>query len=542
MNFFSLSNPHMYIALGLAIMNSVLMCFAGNKFLQIMQLSGYKSQAYFNWMKDTRARYISRTAMVSFLSTACMLVVNAVLARFSEFYSYIGVGFYIYFNIIFIQNIYSAYKKTPLVQTHRMNRLITALAFLVFFFTFALLGLSIEFVPVYSFAVIALVPVCLPFLVLLANFINFPVEKCIQIHYIRKAKKVLSKYDNLIRIGITGSYGKTSTKYILNKMLSQKYNVCMTPHSFNTPMGITKVVLKYLKPENEVLIAEMGAKKLGEIRELCDIVKPTYGIITPIGKQHLESFGSIENIIKTKSELVEYIGNENLVAFNCDNKLTKAIYDEREGKKISGSLTDKNSYSKISDVRVGEYGSKFTLTVAGESIDCQTKILGKHNLSNIAVCAGFAHKLGVNLEQICRAILELDCVPHRMELKKQNGVIILDNSYNSSIDGYRASLETLSLFKKKTKIIVTPGLVELGDVEQEENVKFGEAIGKVADYVVIVNKVHQDSIREGLLNVGFDEKKILLSETLKEANNLFKDIIKPGDVILFENDLPDSYT
>lgn len=540
MEFLSLNNPHFYFAIALALINSALMCFAGNKFLQIMQLSGYRAQAYFNWMKDTRARYISRTAMVSFLSSACMVVTNALLSNFSEYYSYVGFGFYIYFNIVFIQHIYSAYKKTPLVQTRRMNRLITTLFFLVFFFTIGLLCISVEYIPIYSYAIIGLVPVCLPILVLLANYINYPFEFLIKKWYIIRAKKELSKHKNLIKIGITGSYGKTSTKYILNKMLSQKYNVCMTPHSFNTPMGITKVVLKYLKPENEVLICEMGAKKRWEIKELCDIVHPDYALLTPIGAQHLESFGSIENIVKTKSELINYVDTK-LKAFNGDNELTKKVYDNAKEEKIYSSLKDKKAYTYVKDIKVGAYGSKFTLVIDGEPVECQTKLLGKHNLSNIALCAGFAHKLGVSLEQICRAILELDCIPHRMELKQEKGLIILDNSYNSSVDGYKASLETLALFKKKTKIIVTPGIVELGDIEQEENKKFGQAMAKVADYVIIVNKVHQESIKEGLIMEGFDESKIILSDTLQDANNSFKNIIKKGDVILFENDLPDSY-
>ena len=421
-----------------------------------------------------------------------------------------------------------------------MNRLITTLFFLVFFFTIGLLCISVEYIPIYSYAIIGLVPVCLPILVLLANYINYPFEFLIKKWYILRAKKELAKHKDLIKIGITGSYGKTSTKYILNKMLSQKYNVCMTPHSFNTPMGITKVVLKYLKPENEILICEMGAKRVGEIKELCDIVRPQYALLTPIGAQHLESFGSIENIINTKSELIDYVGT-NLKVFNGDNSITKTIFENAKEEKIYSSLKDKNAFAYVKDIKVGAYGSKFTLVINGEYVECQTKLLGKHNLSNIALCAGFAYKLGVSMEQICRAILDLDCIPHRMELKQENGLIILDNSYNSSVDGYKASLETLALFKKKTKIIVTPGIVELGEVEQEENKKFGQAMAKVADYVIIVNKVHQESIKEGLLVEGFDESKIILTETLQDANNSFKEIIKKGDVVLFENDLPDSY-
>lgn len=541
MEILSFNNPHLFFLTAIALINSVLMCFAGNKFLQIIQLSGYRAQAYFNWMKDTRARYISRTAMVSFLSTACMLVTNALLYHYSEYLIYISFAFYVYFNILFIKNIYSAFKKTPLVQTRRMNRLITTLFFLVFAFSFAILTISFEYIPVYSIASIALVPLALPLLVILAHFINYPFEKLINNGYIRKAKKELTKHPNLIKVGITGSYGKTSTKYILNKMLIEKYNVCMTPHSYNTPMGITKVILKYLKPENEILILEMGAKRQGDIKELCEICKPNHALITPIGKQHLESFGSLENIIKTKSEILPYIDN-GIVGFNCDNDITSSIYKSYVKEKYDSSTKGEKSFCYAKNIKATENGSKFDLYIDDNMVSCQTILLGKHNISNICLCAGFAYKMGVSLDQISAAICKLEAVPHRLELRKENNLIIIDNSYNSSVDGYKASLETLKMFKNKTKIIVTPGLVELGKEEEIENKNFGKAMAKVADYVVIVNKVHEQAIKDGLLEEGFNQDKIFISETLKDATLAFKDIIKPGDVILFENDLPDSYT
>ena len=534
-------NPHLYFLLAIAISNSLLMCFAGNKFLQIMQLSGYKAQAYVNWMKDTRARYISRTAMVSFISTACMLVLNAILYNYSEYLVYISYIFYVYFNILFIKNIYNTFKKTPLVQTRRMNRLIVTLFFIVLVFSYVLLMVSFEWIPVYSITIIAIVPITLPLLVLLAHFINWPLEMIINKSYIIRAKKELKKHPNLIKVGITGSYGKTSTKYILNKLLSEKYNVCMTPHSYNTPMGITKVILKYLKDDNEILLIEMGAKRQGDIKELCEICKPDYALLTPIGKQHLESFSSLENIIKTKSEILGYI-DDKFVGFNCDNENTKQIFDGYNKDKFSSSIKAKDAFVYAENIRATENGSKFDLVIDGKSVSCQTILLGKHNIYNICLCAGFDYKMGVSLDQISAGICKLDPVPHRLELKKENNLIIIDNSYNSSIDGYKASLDTLKMFKKKKKIIVTPGLVELGVVEKEENKNFGREMAKVADYVVIVNKVHQDVIREGLLEAGFDENHILMSDTLKDATFAFKDVISEGDVILFENDLPDSYT
>lgn len=548
MNFFNVSNPNLYIGIALALLNAVLLCFASCKFLQMIQLSGYKFNGYRTWLADTHANYFSRIAMLSFISYACMLVSAALFNSFLDkqsYFSYFGLIFYLYFSLIFIINIYHEPKKTPLKQTYRMDRLVACLYILSAGVTFLVYWLSEEFLPDFLPAIptIALTPLLIPILVSLAHFITWPFETLNNRRYIIRAKKKLQKYPTLIKIGITGSVGKTSNKFILNSLLSEKYDVCITPHSFNTPMGLTRVVLDYLKPNHDVLITEMGAKQVGDIKFLCDMIQPTYGILTSVGSQHLTTFGTLENIAKTKNELIKSLPKDKGVAiFNGDNEPSMPLYEKCECKKILVSIKDAACFVHAENVKATDKGTTFKLCIGDQSINCKTKLLGLHNLQNILMCCALAYELGLTLEQLKLGIAKIEPINHRLELKKENGLIILDDSFNSSVEGSKSALDVLKLFDSGKKIVVTPGLVELGSYEHEANYNFGKQLAEVCDYVIIVNQVNKQQISDGLKDAGFDETKIIYALSLLDAKLKIKDLAEKGDVILFENDLPDNYT
>ena len=545
MVFFDSANPNLYIAIALSVINGVMLCFCGYKFLHVLQLSGYKIQGYKVWLKDTHAKYIGRIALLSFMSLACMLVTVALFDSYisrSSYFSYLGLIFYFYFTIVFIVNMYQVPQKTPLVQTYRMTRLCIVHGLLIAGITFFLIYFTTEFIPYVRFSSIALTPLLLPFTVPIAHGILVPFENLNNKRYVVKAKRKLKKFPDLIKIGITGSFGKTSTKYILNTILSENYSVCISPHSFNTPMGITKVVLDYLKPNHEVLITEMGAKQVGDIKYLCDIVNPQYGIITSVGSQHLATFGTLENISKTKNELVKALPKENGIAFfNGDNAGSFKLYQECETEKYVTGVAAESPFATAKNIKISSSGISFSLIIEGKEVECRTKLIGKHNLENILVCAGLAYVLGLSLEQIKIGISKLVPINHRLEVKKENGITILDDAYNSNVEGSVCALEVLKLFKSGRKIIVTPGLVELGQKEKEENYNFGKNMAEVADIVIIVNKTNMESISQGLTDSNFNNENILFASTLIEARMKLKEIAKEGDVVLFENDLPDNY-
>lgn len=545
MTFFDPANLNLYLAIAISVCNGVALCFCGYKFLQIIQLSGYKISGYWAWLKDTHAKFINRIIMLSFMSFACMLITATLFDSFTNTnssLSYIGLIFYIYFVTVYTVNMYNTPKKTPLVQTYRMTRLCILLAILMAGFTFLVIALTTEFIPIIRIASIALTPLLLPIMVPLAHFIILPFELLNYNKYIIWAKIKLKKYPNLIKIGITGSYGKTSTKYILNTILSEKYSVCISPHSFNTPMGITKVILNYLKPNNDVLIVEMGANQIGEIRYLCDIINPKYGILTSVGNQHLATFGSVDNIKKTKNELIKSLPDDGLAIFNGDNKACMELYNECKTNKEYININNNQAFARAENIKISNRGISFKLIIDNNEIDCTTKLLGSHNLTNILMSASLAYNLGLSLTQIQIGISKLEPINNRLELRKENGLNILDDSYNSNVEGSIRALEVLNLFEKGNKIIVTPGLVELGIKEKEENINFGKNLSKVADYVIIVNKTNQESIKQGLLEENFNKENIFCVNTIIEAKLKLKEIAKKGDTILFENDLPDNYT
>ncbi len=540
MAFFS-NNIILYIAIALSIINGVLMCFASYKFFQIIQLSGYKLRGYFVWLRETKGSYAKRMVMLSLLSIFCVLVTNALFDAYhsQELYSYIGLIFYFYFSIVFINNLYTAPKKVPLKNTTRMTRLNVAMFIFVSVFSFFIIALSTEFLPFLKFGALCLVPLFMPIFVPFVHIIMLPIEKIISTKYVIQAKCKLKKFpEKFIKIGITGSYGKTSTKYILNSILSQKYKVCMSPHSFNTLPGLCKVVNDYLQEGDQVLIAEMGARNKGDIKELCDLIAPKYAIITGVGNQHLLTFKTEENILNTKFELVESLQDKGGFAiFNGSDEGAKKLYDRCKNVKkyLAGS---EDSVAKIEKHSFDENGTDIDLVIGEKSYKVHTLLVGAHNVQNILVCVEMALKLGLTGDEIVKGIEELKPISHRLEIIKTDKNIILDDSYNASVEGYKVALDVLSKMKGK-KIVVTPGLVELGGQEYEENRKFGLALSKVADKVVIVNNVNFPALKEGLDEGHFED--IYQAPTLEVAKKMLQDFLESNDTILFENDLPDNY-
>lgn len=540
-DFFDFANWHFYIALILSLINSFVLCFEGYKFLQVIQLSGYHTRGYFEWFKGSGGVYVGRLAMVAILSTACLIVTNVILDGYNEYLSYLGLIFYLLFSYIYIINVHFAPKKTPLKMTNRMNRAVILLFIICFAVSFGLIILSSMFVPFFRFGAVALSPLLLPILVPFVHWLLKPLESAINHGYVKKAEKKLAQFPNLIKIGITGSFGKTSTKNFLATLLAEKYSVCATPFNFNTPMGLTKTILQYLSMGHQVLIAEMGARQMGDIKELCELVEPKYGILTSIGAQHIATFKSLENVKRTKAELPEYLGENGFCVFNIDSEPVAEIAENSKCRKCCVSINGKSDVW-ASDVVTSSVGTSFKLHLGEETLDCNTKLLGLHNISNLLLCVAIAKELGLDNSQILSGISKVSPVEHRLQLiNSANDVVILDDTYNASIEGSQRALEVLSMFEDRRKIVITPGLVELGTLERLENYNFGVRIGKVADIVVIVNKSNYLSIKQGLIDSGFDETKIYEAENLLATQDVLKDILMPKDVILWENDLPDNY-
>lgn len=427
--------------------------------------------------------------------------------------------------------------KTPLVYTARVKRLMAT--YLVFAAAAAFLA---YFLPVkgiwgYSYVILFGWYLVSPVLLFVANLVNAPAEAMVRRHYLNDAKKILRSCPDLKIVGITGSYGKTSMKYFLTTILKEKYNVLMTPKNYNTPMGVTITVRGYLRGFHEIFVCEMGAKKKGEIKELCDIVHPQCGIVTSIGPQHLESFKSMENIISTKMALADNL-NGGKAFLNIDNEYIEK--EKREGAVTYG--TKDGADFKGSVISVSKNGTKFSVTYPdGNTYNFETRLLGEHNVVNLCGAVAMADSFGLTPEEIADGIGKINAVPHRLELLDKGAYTVIDDAYNSNPAGAAAALNVLSRFEDY-KILVTPGMVELGEKEEELNCEFGRQAADVCDFVILVGEKRAVPLKKGLLEKEYPEEKIYVAKDIGDAMNKVNSLVTDKKkIVLLENDLPDNY-
>lgn len=339
---------------------------------------------------------------------------------------------------------------------------------------------------------------------------------------------------NALKIGITGSYGKTSCKNILAAILERKYSVIATEKNYNTPMGIA-LTAERMTGREEIFIAEMGARRRGDIAELAALVKPDYSITTGVCAQHLATFKSAHNIFLEKSELSKNTGFVSV--FNCNDKYALKMYKECRGGKVK-VCCNKTGDVYADDVKTGCDGSSFKLYHKDGVLELQTRLLGKHNVINIALCAALALELDVSAEAIADAVRELKPAPHRLEYSFANGIHILDDSYNSNVQGIKYALEVLDSFGSR-RVILSQGIVEGGKKGAELNRAAGREMALHADAVILCGR-NAKNIGAGLQDAGYTGE-LYRCRNLKHARSRFKDILRAGDALLLQNDLPDVY-
>lgn len=531
-----------------SLVNCVITVLFSYKFYQILQQCGYRGEEYLLWISKQSKAYKS-LSMVSLLSFfAFTLITMAFSFVYKIWVAYVGFLPFLFFFIIF--RIFKIKKKdkVPLVFTKRILRLyitFTALTIILSFSTILLvsvLAISInnELLINFRYAVFTLYPIFIPFILLLSHYINLPFENISINKGIKKCTKILSERKDLIKIGITGSFAKTSVKEILRAILSVKYKVLSSPMSYNTPLGIVKTV-NNLDESHQVFIAEMGARRVGDIKELTNIINPNIAVITGITSQHLQTFKDLENVKKTKYEIIENMQSGKAV-FSADNKYSVEMFKNCNlDKTLAGVNPEKENSVKASNIKCDINGSTFTLNIGAQSTVVSTSLLGKHNVSNICIACAVANYLGLTIGEIAEGISLINPIRHRLEpINLDNGIFVIDDSYNANPEGVISALETLSLYKGD-KYIITPGIVELGKSENSINYDFGVKISKVCKGVILVGRARALKIREGLLSQGFNPKSIYMVQDLQEGKELFKTLLKKGDAILFENDLPDKY-
>ena len=545
-----LFGEQLYVYIVLSIVTSLVLFFASMKFILVLQQCSYKGKRYFAWLSHKDTPYMSRLMLLCLLALLFFCVLNMTFVKIlgQTVGAYSGFASYFLFTLMYINTESHTNAKIPLRKTFRLVRLCITYAILLMIISFGFIVLANyiaytsenEIFTILRFAILCLLPIAIPVILFLAYLINEPIETIIRRYYIRRAVDILDK-SSVIKVGITGSYAKTSVKEILKTILSQKYRVLATPRSFNTPLGIARAV-QLLDSTHDVFIAEMGARQKGDIKELARLVKPKYGVITGINNQHLESFGSIENIIDTKFELMQNLSSDGIGIFAVDNENSKTLYERFDKEKYSAGIDGEGNLVTATNIITNEKGTTFDLIVDDKKpVKCSTILLGTHSVKNICLASAVAYKLGLSVKEIVQGISRIQSINHRLELLPNNKhIVVIDDSYNSNEEGIDAALEVLDNFTGR-KIVLTPGMVELGKMENLANYEFGKKLAKHANIVFVIGKHNAEMLIKGLIDGGMDRENIKFAKSLNKGNAILNEIIQKGDVILFENDLPDNY-
>ena len=495
--------------------------------VHMFQHNSYREERYARWFrggyKFGRAAIIAALAIVGFIS-------NPVFIGFSA----------VFMSVMAWREFRTTYKK-PIVYTMRVKRLIVSAALL----TIAAVAVAEIFAPQIAMP-IALALLILPIVMLTANLVNKPLEAAISRWYYNDAKRILRSMPQLTIIGVTGSFGKTSTKHYLYRILSEKYNVLMTPGNFNTTLGVIRTVREHLKPHHQIFIVEMGAKQVGDIKEICDLVHPTIGIVTAVGEMHLETFHTQENILRTKFELIDALPADGLGVVNLDSEPIASRTMNHKCRVLGYAIDNTSADYLAQEIDYAASDTSFAIKTADALREgYTTHLAGRGNILNLLAAVAVADHLQVSESMQKRAMRQIEQIEHRLSVRRTaGGITIIDDAYNSNPTGAKMALEVLRNFRRMEggrRIVVTPGFVELGERQAELNRELGREIASACDIAIVVNKTNREAISSGILGQEFNKNNLIEVDSFADASARLASMMRAGDVILYENDLPDSF-
>ncbi len=507
----------------------------GRHALQIYQQTLYELSSYAGWLKKNCGEVLKQARIPLVLSLIfcllgllqagpvwqnLLLAVTALLAFWE------------------IQQERKAVYIKPLVLTRRVQRQCAVLVVLALLLNLLFVRLRPLWLLGLGIGAASLLPWVL---VWPLAWITDPIEHAVHQKYLQEARNMLQKNPDLIRIGITGSYGKTTTKNIVQAIVSEQYLSLMTPASYNTPMGITRTIREQLKPVHQVFVCEMGADHVGDITELMHFVEPSIGIVTAIGPQHLATFGSQEAITKEKMQMIELLPAGGTGILNWDNALIRAYQPVNPVRLIRYGIEREDVDYRAVEITYGAFGSRFRVQAPDGEYDLETRLLGRLNILNILAGIAAARALDIDWNRIRTAVKQMKQVEHRLEQKYINGYRFLDDAFNANPSGAAMALDVLS-FMPGRRIIVTPGMIELGEQQEQINYTFGTQMKGKADMVLLVGDRQIQPILRGLQDAGFDPASILVVDSIQEAFRWIWQNADKDDTILLENDLPDAYS
>ena len=537
------------------VLSRIAACIAGTcffylgtfKLLGAYQQCGYRGGRFVRWLRRRENLYYNRLALwsgLALLSTALVsLCFSFAGTKTALLFSAVP---FLFFCILFCVADRKYALKVPLTVTGRIKRLsavyillIACVSYLVIA-VLAFLGkvFDSELYSLFQFLPFALMPLLLPWLLVSANFLDSLYEEPRNRKFVKRAGQVLNE-SKILRVAIVGSYGKTSVKNILQSMLSVRFATIATPASYNTPVGVAKAVTGPDFEGKEVFIAEMGARRAGDIAELCTLVKPDYAVFTGVCAQHVETFGSEENVLLAKCEILKGTARKVICGGGLREKIlpvSPEILPLSDKEKCVYADFD----ALLSEVELRADATSFTLRLPGKKeIRAETCLLGRHSAENIALAALLAAEMGLTEEEIAEGIAKIVPVPHRLQLIESGGVHILDDSYNSNPEGAAEAVRALFRFPGR-KIVVTPGLVETGILDEKLGRELGARLVGL-DLVILVGDTLVGAVKAGYLDGGGAEENLVVCPSLEKAKELLSGALSAGDAVLFLNDLPDAW-
>lgn len=390
------------------------------------------------------------------------------------------------------------------------------------------------------------------------SIITEPISQIKRRQMIASAKAKVNNHKGFKVVAITGSYGKTTTKEILYELIKDNFKTAKTRENFNSPVGIAQEILLSLKNDTEVFIAEMGAYRKGEIENSCNILHPDISMVTAIAPQHLSLFGSLDNIMEAKYEIVENLKDDGLALFNGNNqfclematksKKRELIYfttseadkssNVKSGKAVKDMEGAVSGYLTATNIYKTDHSYKFQLTYNKTTLPVTVKVTGQHNISNILAAAGVALELGMDLKSIAAKLQVIDLPQIHLVWREGLGnTIILDDGYNSNIDGFKEAVKILNDKKRESKahrsIIVTKGLIELKNLKKD---LYKDLIKIIEDGVNIVISSDQDLL--DLININTKNVKGIYAQEPMEFFHAIETNSSENDLILLEGALP----
>ncbi len=452
--------------------------------------------------------------------------------------------------------------KKPLVRTGRVKRMMAAAAICAALahgtsFVLAINAFEeLEIGQIYPIAIGAsgiILFLLAPIWLTLGNLIMQPFESYLRRRYLSRARSVLNATKPKI-IGITGSYGKTTTKDFLRDILSLRYRAYATPKSYNTLMGISLAINRDLVDDyrTEYFISEMGAYVPGEIDRICQLTPPDIAIVTEIGPQHLERFGSLENVMRAKYEIIKNLKEDGVGVFNWDNAFIRemiAMSHPETRLAVSRELNldearRENLTWIATDIEESLDGLRFTVTnvASGDQTQLSTPVIGEHNITNLLLCVAVAFHEGIPLRDIAIRIGTLKPAESRLARQRTaSGITIINDAYSANPKGIVSALKVLGMHKDGKRLLITPGMIELGDLQEEENRKLGVLACEYATDIILIGREQTEPVFEGIRSTGYDMARVQVYETLAESVAWYRQNLRANDTVLFLNDLPDTY-